>query len=476
MFSKANNHLTEGSILKALLYLAGPIMLANVLQAAYQLIDSFWVGRLGENAVAAVAVSIPIVFLLTSLGIGFAIAGATFVAQYFGAKNEKMISHAAAQTTLMIIVVSIILSFIGFLFSNKILNLMGVEKDLMSTASIYLKVVFLGLLPNFCFMMFQSIMRSIGRPQVPVLIVLITVALNFLLDPLLMFGFGPIPKMGVAGVAYATIITQSIAALIGLITLFSGKHGIHLKISDFKPDFSFIKKSFWLGLPASIEQSARSLGMVVMAGLITGFGTAAVASYGAGSNIIQLVIIISIGLASATAALSGQNIGAGKYDRAEKITKLSAKISFIGLTLVGGLVFLSAPLLIKFFIPNNLEIITGGSHFLKIVAFNFGLIGIQMSINAVLQASGNTLTSMFLTISSQWFIQLPLAFILSRFTSLGLNGLWLAFPLTNIIMTFIALGIFKSGYWKKKKITDAEKIAITVSENIEKSEVVPYDA
>lgn len=453
-----SNHLTEGPILKALLYLAGPIMLANVLQAAYQLTDSFWVGRLGEKAVAAVAVSAPIVFLLTSLGIGFAIAGATFVAQYFGAKDEKMVAHSAAQTILMILVVSFILSVIGFSFSEKILKLIGVSSDVMTTANIYIRVVFLSLLPNFCFIMFQSIMRSIGRPKVPVYIVLATVAMNFFLDPLFMFGYGPIPRLEVAGVAYATILTQSIAAALGLIILFSGKHGIHLKLSDLKPDLFFIKKSFWLGLPASIEQSARSLGMVVMAGLITSFGTSAIASYGAGSNIVQLIIIISIGLAAATSVLAGQNIGAGKHERAEETGWLSIKTSFTALTIIGSIIFFLAPLLIKFFIPNDPAVIIGGSHFLKIVAFSFGLIGIQMSVNAILQASGNTVTSMFLTISSQWIIQLPLAFFLSRFTSLGLDGLWIALPLTSIIMAIISIIIFKLGKWKNKKITSPEKL------------------
>ena len=476
MDNPVKNKLTEGPIIKALLHLAGPIMLANVLQAAYQLTDSFWVGRLGEEAVASVAVSIPIVFLLTSLGIGFAIAGATFVAQYFGARNDKMVSHAAAQTTLMIISVSIILSAIGVLFSKNILSLMNVPDKIVPIAGSYMKIVFLSLLPNFCFMMFQSIMRSIGRPKIPVYIVLSAVVMNFFLDPLLMFGYGPIPRLEVVGTAYATISIQTIAALAGLLILFSGKHGIHLKIRDFRPDWPFIKKSFWIGLPASIEQSSRSLGMVVMTSLIAGFGTAAVASYGAGSNIFQIVIIISIGLAVSTAALAGQNIGAGRIDRAEQTGWLSIKTSFIGLSIIGTIVFILAPTLIRFFIPDNQNIIDEGARFLRIVAFTFGLIGIQMSVNAILQASGNTFTSMLLTIGSQWIIQIPAAFLMSRFTSLGLTGLWLAFPLTNIVMTFVAIAVFRKGKWKQKKITTEEKLSTLVSEEIESSEAIPYDA
>lgn len=468
--------LLEGPILKSLLTLALPIIMANVFQAAYQLTDSFWVGRLGENAVASVAISMPVLFLLTSLGIGFAVAGSTLTAQYFGAKNEKMVNHCAAQTLLMVAVVSIILSIVGIFLAPKILNLMGTPASIHATSLSYMRIAFFGLLPNFCFFMFQSIMRSIGKPTLPVYIVIGTVILNFVLDPLFMFGWGFIPRMEVSGVAFATLITQTIAAVIGFSILFAGKRGIHLKIKDFIPDKKFIKRSFLLGLPASIEQSARSFGMVVMTTLIAGFGTLAVASYGAGSNIIQLIIIISIGLSAATATLAGQNIGAGNIERAGKIARLSMKISFIGLSLAGILIYIFAPALIAFFVPNDPAIIAGGAAFLRILAFSFGLIGIQMSVNAIMQASGNTLTSMIITLTSQWVFQLPLAFLLSRHTPLGINGLWLAFPITNILISIVAFTIFKSGKWKKKRLTEDNKLETEISENIQTEELVPYDA
>lgn len=473
---KIKSSLTEGPILKSLLTLAFPIILANVFQAAYQLTDSFWVGRLGEKAVASVAISIPVIFLLTSLGIGFAVAGSTLTAQYFGAKKEEMVNHCAAQTLLMIAAVSLILSLAGFLFASQILNIMGVPADIHAVALRYMRVIFIGLVPNFCFFMFQSIMRSIGKPTLPVYIVIGTVILNFALDPLFMFGWNFIPRMEVSGVAFATLITQTLAAIIGFAILFSGKRGIHIKLKNLIPDKKFIKRSFLLGLPASIEQSARSLGMVVMTSLIAGFGTLAIASYGAGSNIIQLIIIVSIGLSAATAALAGQNIGAGNIERAGRIARLSMTISFIGLSIAGLLIYLFAPALIAFFVPNDPAIIAGGAAFLRVLAFSFGFIGIQMSVNAIMQASGNTLTSMIITLTSQWLLQLPLAFLLSKYTPLAINGLWYAFPITNVLISLIAFSIFKSGKWKKKRLTADDKLASEITENIETEEIVPYDA
>lgn len=467
------NDNSQKNIIKAILKLSGPIILANVFQAAYQLTDSFWVGRLGERAVASVAVSGPIIFLLISLGVGFAVSGAIFTAQYFGAKNQKMVDYSAGQTILMIFVVSIILSMLGILGAPYILKAMNVPADIYYYSLKYLRIAFLCLLPNFCFFMFQSIMRSIGKPKLPVFIVVGTVLLNFILDPLFMFGWGFIPKMGITGVALATLATQAIAATIGLIILFSGKRGVHLKLKNLKPDFKFIKKSFFLGLPASIEQSARSLGMVVMASLIAGFGTLAVASYGAASNIIQIIIILSIGLSAATSILAGQNIGAGDVKRAEKITVTSTKISFLILSIIGIFVYFFASNLVAFFVPNNPEIIATGSHFLKLVCFSFGFIGIQMSIAGTLQASGSTVTAMILTLTSQWIIQIPLAFTLSKYTGLKLDGIWYSLPITNLIISFIYAGVFKVGKWKKKKIIKNEKINMEINNDIKSDEIIP---
>ena len=456
--------------------MAWPIILANVLQAAYQLTDSFWVGRLGQKAVAAVTISGPIIFLTMALGIGFAIAGSILVAQYFGAKDEKMINKSAGQTLLMVIGVSILFSAIGWIFAPYILRIMGATDDFFAPALSFLRISFIGLIFNFSFFMFQSIMRSIGRAKVPIYIIVGTVLLNFLLDPILMLGFGPIPALGVTGVALATLSTQCLAALIGFSILFSGKRGIKLHKQDFHPDIKFIKRSFLLGLPSSIDQSARSLGMAVMTALITSFGTIAIASYGAGSNIVQVSVIIGLGLAAANSILVGHNIGAGNIERAEKTAKYSGRIAFIFLTSLGILIYFLAPYLVAFFIPGEAQAIASGSAYLRTTSLFFGFMGLQMVFSSVFQASGNTLVSMSLTIFSQWIVQLPLAYFLSRYTSLGINGIWLSFPINNLIVTFVSWLAFKSGYWKKKRLINKEKeIGMMVDQKVMADSSVPYD-
>ena len=313
------NRLLEGPILRSLLTLAVPIVAANILQSAYQIIDAFWVGRLGGAAVAAVSLSFPVMFLMFAIGAGLSIAGSTLIAQFVGAGNHKMVGHVAGQTLLMVIAASLVLGATGFFAAPALLRLMGVAPDVYDGALGFMRVSFIGLIFNFSFFVFQAIMRSIGRATLPVYIVLGTVFLNFALDPLLIFGWGPVPGYGVMGAALATLGTQSIAAIIGIVVLRAGMHGIHVRAVDFIPDVAHIKRAFFLGFPASVEMSARALGLMVMTFLVASFGTTTLAAYGVGSNILQVIIIPAMGLSMAVSALAGQNIGAGNVARAASI-------------------------------------------------------------------------------------------------------------------------------------------------------------
>ncbi len=309
-------------------------------------------------------------------------------------------------------------------------------------------------------------MRGVGETKLPVYIVLGTVLLNFALDPLFIFGWKFIPAMGVMGAAVATLGTQSIAAFIGLFVLLHGKYGIHLSLSDFKPDFTFIKRAFFLGLPVSIEQSARSLGFTVMTFLVASFGTLTVAAYGAGSTIVQVIIIPMMGVSMAISTLVGQNIGAKNIKRASEIGRIGAWISFWAMTTVGVIVFFTARYIITFFVPNDPDVISSGTVFLRIIALSWGFMAVQFSLNGVLRASGNMMTTMILALVSQWVIQFPMAYILSKHTSLGVMGFWWSFSIPNVIMCFITLAWYMRGDWKKTKITEEDALQEKVTEEV----------
>ena len=464
--AQKQHSLLEGPVLISLLRLAGPIVLANMLQAAYQLVDAFWVGRLGGYAVAAVSISTPVVFLSMSLGMGFAMAGSILIAQYFGAGNTKDVSHIAAQTLLLVAVLSVLLGIVGWLMSPFFLSLLKVSTDVYEGALRFLRVSFIGLVFNFSFFVFQSIMRGIGQVTLPVYIVLGTVILNFILDPLLIFGWGPIKPQGVMGAALATLFTQCIACLIGFLILFRGKHGIILSLPDFRPDTKHIKRAFSIGFPASIEQSMRALGIMLLTFLIAGFGTVTVAVYGAASNILQVVLILAIGFSMAIATVVGQNIGAGNIERAARVAAIGSRLSFTILSVFGVIIWFAADHLVAFFVPDDPAIITGGAHFLRIMCLSWGFLGLQLSLTGVFRAAGSTMTAMMLTLVSQWVLQFPLAYILSHKSDLGVDGIWWAFPVSNVLIACITMAVFAKGDWKKKRLTD-EHEALTTKVAIE---------
>jgi putative MATE family efflux protein len=454
----------DGPIGKALLQLSVPIILGNLLQTGYQLTDAFWVGRLGASAVAAVSVSFPVTFLVIALGSGLAMAGATLSAQYMGAGRQDMVNHVAAQTMLMVAITSVLLGGAGFYLAPHLLDLLGVAPDVYTGALGFMRASFVGVVFVFLYAMFQSIMRGIGRTRVPLFIVLGTVLLNFVFDPLFIFGWGPIPAYGVMGAALATLATQALAAVLGLLIFLRGRDGIQLSWRSFRPDPAYIKRAFFLGLPGSIELSTRAFGLVVMSFLVASFGTLTIAAYGVGSNILQVITIPAMGLSMAVSTLVGQNIGAGKVERAERVVVLGALAGFAILTVAGFIAYLFAEGFVSFFVPHDANVIQHGAGFLRTMCLAWGGIGIQLCIVSAFRASGNMVTAMVIALFSQWMFQFPLAYVLSKHTTLGPNGIWWSFPAANVAVAIVSVVWFSRGEWKKTRITEEMREAVRVTD------------
>ena len=444
--------LLEGSIPRALFLLAVPIMGANILQVAYQVIDAFWVGRLGAAAVASVSITLPVMFVLIALGMGFAIAGTTLIAQYTGARDHDMVDHVAAQTLLTIVAVSIVLGAIGYALAPWLLHVLRLAPDVFAGALAFMRIIFIALPFTFIYAMAQALMRGVGEVKAPLYIVAGTVFVNFCLDPVMIFGWFGFPAWGVAGAAIATLISQLIAAAIALRLLFGGRFGIHLRWHNFKPDMAFVKRAFLLGYPASIEQSARGLGMLILTFLIASFGTVVMASFGVASNVFNVVIIPAMGFSMATSTLVGQSIGAGNLARAEKVAKLAATITFASLTAVGLLCIVIAPQIVRFFIPEDPRVVKEGAAYIRIVAWSFGFIGLQYALMGVLRAAGEMLPAMTISLVSQWGLQIPLAFALSQYTPLGVDGVWWSTPTANVATAIVAGIWFARGNWKTRRL------------------------
>src|SRR5690625_2672041 len=447
-YTGSDTDYTEGSIFRALLKLASPIILANILHTAYQLIDTFWLGRLGAHAVAAVSLSFPILFLILSFGGGLTLAGTIIVSHYKGAGNQRGVNFSSSQTIFIIFFVSILLAVIGYTAAGPLMQLVGAGPDILEESVNYFRVSSIGFVFMFIFFVFQSLMRGIGNVMLPMYVILFTVLLNLVLDPLFIYGWGPLPSYGVTGAAVASVITQGISAAIGFYIMWRGNRGIRVRFADMGIDTAWIRRMFVLGIPASLDQSTRAAGMTMMVIIVTSFGSEVVAAYGIGARILSLVIIPALGLGIATTTLVGQNIGAAKIRRAEQTGDLVVRIAFVGLTAIGLLLFLFAEQLTAFFVPDDPQVIRDGARFIRIMAPSFGFLGVQQVMNGTFNGAGFTTASLLISILSLWIIRFPMAYVLSNNTALGYEGIWWAFPISNFIAAIAAFIYYKIGHWK----------------------------
>ncbi|MEN9920618.1 MAG: hypothetical protein RL538_511 [Candidatus Parcubacteria bacterium] len=467
MQEERRKKLVDGPILSALIFLAVPIVLTNILQTAYQLIDAFWVGRLGGEAVAVMAVVFPVSFLAIALGMGFSIAASTLVAQYAGAGKKEEVTHTASQSMFIAIIMGLLFGAIGYGASPVILKLMGVPAEIYDVALSVIRVTFFTTPFSFIFMTYQSLMRGVGDTMKPLYVVGTTVLLNAILDPFFIFGWGPVPEMGVVGATIATFITQGIAAVVGLAILFRGSNGVQIVPREFSIDATFMKRLLWLGAPTSAEQVFRSLGYVVMTVLVVAYGTVEVAAYGVGANVMMVVLIPALGLSLAVSALVGQNIGAGKPQRAREAVRVGARVSFVALALAGVVAYVAAKPIVGFFIDNeSVEVVARAVTFVRITAISFSFIGLEMVYLGAFRAAGSPGIALWLTFIAQWLIQLPLAFVLSRYTSLGVEGIWWAGPISQFFILIVTMIWYGYGKWQKTSLTEEEQLAEEVAEEI----------
>ena len=442
--------LTEGELLRPLLRLATPVIVSITLQTLYQLVNAFWLGRLGAVPVAVVSVTTPLTVLLLMIGNGLSIAGSILVAQFSGARNRVMVNRIAAQTILMIVALSLALSVVGIVSTRPVLHALGVSPDVLEGAAGYLAISYGGLTASYAFVMCQSILQGAGEVRFPLIVVAASVVLNAILDPILIFGWGAVPALGVAGAAWATVASQAAAAAVGFIPLFTGRYGILLRGADFKIDRKLVGLAAAIALPASIEQSTRTLGGLVLTAVAAEFGTRALASFGLGMRIIMLFFIPALGFATATATLVGQNLGAGSPQRARQAGRLGGWFIF-GVLTVAGLLFMPiAKAVARLLVPSDETVVDLAAGFVSVVAPAFGVIGAQQVLAGAFRGAGQTLQAMALSLLMQWALQIPISYALARHTSLGLAGVWWGFPIANGVALLVAVVWFRCSEWQSR--------------------------
>jgi putative MATE family efflux protein len=451
------DQILEGPIVKTLLVLGWPVMVSNLLQSMYNIVDTFWLGKLGgtesTSAVAALQVSWPIVFLMIAISFGFGSAGVALISQYTGARNPEEADKSAGQVLTMSFVFGITIAVLGFTFSHDIINLLGIKDAIAEAAVTYLEIIFLGIPFMFTSMIFGFLMRAYGDMTTPMKVEGITVCINIMLDPILIFGLAGFPRMGIMGAAIATIFSRSISATIALYILFSGKAGIRVRFPYLKPVKWRVSQILAIGVPASVGNSGTALGFVLLMAIIARLPDqgAVLAGYGIANRLTNLMFIAIEGLGVGVATILGQSLGADNVNRAEEVAKKGMILMF--LILVGASLFLfqGREFLIQIFI-NNDAVIAEGSNFIRVFVFGMAFFGIFRAVNSSFMGSGHNVPTMILELGRLWGLRIPLAIIFGFVMDWGTSGVWFGMALSNVVGAGLALGLFKTGIWKKRVI------------------------
>lgn len=440
--------INEESIWRQFFKLSIPIAIANFLQSAYSITDAFWLGRLNSESLAAISICSSIVFLIISLGAGLFISGSVLISHHKGREDHENINFISAQLIILMVIVSLILSVLGYLASPFLIKMIGAEQLIPFGVISYLQLFFISTLFVFAFALYQALMRAMGDVKTPVYIILATVLLNFLIDPIFIFGFGFIPKMGTEGAALATLFSEMVNTLIVVYLFMKGKCGITLKKENFKINPKIMKKILKVAIPSSMEQFSRSLGFVFIAFMVAKLGTTSIAAYGVGGEILSMILVVSMSFMMATSVMVGRSVGSGNFERAEIITKSVGKMSFLVVTFLGILSFFFAEQISRIFIPNDPAVIVQSVLYLKTMSLFFGFLALQQIFNGAFTGAGDTRISMVLAIISLWVLRIPIAHILSEYY--GFAGICWSFPIANVAAVIMGYLVFTSGRWKKE--------------------------
>ncbi|SEA12347.1 putative efflux protein, MATE family [Haloplanus vescus] len=437
--------LTSGDVGKPLFYLSLPIVVTNLLQTAYNLADTFWIGQYSTDALAAISFAFPMVFLIISLGMGLAVAGSILVAQYTGADDPSAAEYAASQTVGFAAVASVLLGALAYTFVGDVLDLLGAAPDVLPLATAYMEIISLGIFFMFGFFVFISLMRGYGDTITPMLVMLGSVALNVALDPFLIFGWWIFPQWGIEGAAIATVFSRGLALVVGLWIMVSGRRGVRIRPSDVIPDLGYGWRLVRIGVPASIEGTGQAIAINLLMFIVGTFSTPVVAAFGIGVRVFSVIFLPAIAVSRGVETMSGQNIGAGKPDRAALAAGVAARTTFVVLAAAGVVTFVFADPIVGLFTTDQ-SVVDVGANFLRYVAPSFGFIGIMRSYNGGFRGAGKTLTAAAIAVSMLGLVRLPIAWVASRF--MGPPGIWVSFFISNIVGAVLAYAWFQRGTWR----------------------------
>ncbi|HEX3045090.1 MAG TPA: MATE family efflux transporter [Bacillota bacterium] len=436
---------------KHLFNLAIPVLLANLLTTGYSVINTIWVGNIvGEVGVAAIAVSYPIMFILMGLANGATMATSVLVAQYFGAKDYKMVDKVVNNSLTVSSIVSVTLAVVTFLASDFLLRAMNTPGPVFAITSSYLKLSVVGFIFIYFYFLIAAILRGIGDTVTPLAFLAISTILNAILDPLIIIGIGPFPRLGLNGAAIATLIAQGIALISALIYFNHKQHLVGFNYKKLAFEKPIIFAIFKIGLPSMVQQTLMSVGSAFVTTLVNSFGTLAIAAFGVANRIDSIAIILASAIGMAVTILTGQNIGALKYDRVRSIFKWGL-IAGIGWMLFFVTILMIFPKNVMYIFVKDPRVINIGISYIQMVGAAYLFVAIFFVCNGVINGAGQTIIPMIFSVISLWIIRIPFAYLFSQ-TELKLRGVWLSISISFMVTAIVSTIYYFTGRWKRRAI------------------------
>lgn len=438
---------TKGSIPRHLVKFALPMLASNLLQIMQTVIDTIWVGRfVGTHALGTVSTSFPLIFALLSLVIGITIATSVLVAQFRGAGNEPMVRRTVANSLMLLTVGGFVMAAVGVLFRYPLLRMISTPPDMLEGAASYLGIFMGGLPVVFLYYAVEAILRGLGNSRTPLQFMAVATFTNIILDPLLIAGIGPFPKMGVAGAALATVLAQCLTS--GLLVWWLLKHTdlVQRARSFWHFDREIVQMLFRIGLPAGLQMVLISFSMVFVTAMINVYGSVVVAAFGAASKFDQIALLPAMSIAGAVGALVAQNLGARNYERVGHVVRWSAGMS-AGITAVVALVAIFKPTLLLLLFTTDPEVLVAGSRYLLIVGVGYVPTAVMLALGGVMQGAGDTAPSLVITVITQWLLKVPLCWYLSaRF---GPPGIWFGIAASGVAGLLLNWTYYLTGRWRR---------------------------
>ncbi|MDF2587963.1 MAG: putative rane protein [Anaerocolumna sp.] len=447
MAKNLTNDMTIGSPMKLLLKFSIPMLIGNIFQQLYNMVDAIVVGNYeGPNALAAVGTTGPLNFFMFALALGLSAGVSIIISQYFGAKDLENVKKGFATAAFTIIGAAIIMGIVGFFLSRPLLQLLNTPEVIIEDAVLYMKITCLGIVGIGAYNGIASVLRALGDSVTPLKFLVVACILNIILDLLFVVQFG----MGVAGVAIATVVSQVVAAVGCIIYAFKKVKVLRMPLHEFRPDKHIFKKCLALGLPVALQNALVSTSTMALQGVINSYGETIMASATAANRIEQLILQPGMSVGAAIASFTGQNVGAGNFDRVKKGFIAASKI-IIGFSIIMlPIIYFGGGFIMDLFTTSeDKEVMRIGIEALRVPCFFYSFVGMIFVTRNLLSGAGDVKIPMMMGFT-EVICRVLFATVLSA--SIGYQGIWWATGLTWFMTSIVGCVRYFSGRWKNKSI------------------------